>query len=124
MKILRVALAGAVLMTAAGGMLSEGQISDPFPAQQTQPAGRPGRGLPPVGTAEPPSPQVEEQQERSRNSERQKKLVADTDKLLALATELKQEVDKTNKDVLSVDVVKKADEIEKLAHNVKERMKG
>jgi hypothetical protein len=75
-------------------------------------------------TAEPPSPEVEEQQARSRNSERQKKLVADTDKLLALATELKQEVAKTNKDVLSVDVVKKADEIEKLAHSVKERMKG
>jgi hypothetical protein len=50
--------------------------------------------------------------------------VEDTDKLLALATQLKQEVDKTNKDVLSVDVIRKADEIEKLAHSVKERMKG
>lgn len=67
---------------------------------------------------------MQEQQERSRNSDRQKRLVADTDKLLALATQLKQDVDKTNKDVLSVDVVKKADEIEKLAHSVKERMKG
>ena len=50
--------------------------------------------------------------------------MADTDKLLSLATELKQDVDKTNKNVLSVDVIKKAGEIEKLARSVKERMKG
>lgn len=70
------------------------------------------------------SPEMQEQQARSRNSDRQKKLKEDTDKLLVLATQLKQDVDKTNKDVLSVDVIKKADEIEKLAHSVKERMKG
>ena len=52
-------------------------------------------------------------------SERQKKLAADTDKLLALATDLKKEVDKTNKDILSLDVVKKAEEIEKLARSMK-----
>ena len=63
-------------------------------------------------------------QEKARNDDRQKRLVADTQKLLALATELKADVDKTNKDTLSVDVVKKADEIEKLAHSVKEKMKG
>ena len=50
--------------------------------------------------------------------------MADTDKLLALATDLKEQVDKSTKDTLSVDVIKKADEIEKLAHSVKERMKG
>jgi hypothetical protein len=72
---------------------------------------------------EPLSPHLQEQQARARNSERQKKLVDDTNKLLALATDLKTQVDKTNKDILSVDVIKKADEIEKLAHSVKERMK-
>jgi hypothetical protein len=44
--------------------------------------------------------------------------------LLALATELKVDMDKTNKDMLSLDVIRKADEIEKLAHSVKEKMKG
>lgn len=63
-------------------------------------------------------------QEKARNDERQKKLIADTERLLALANELKADVDKSNKDTLSVDVVKKADEIEKLAHSVKEKMKG
>jgi nitric oxide reductase activation protein len=65
-----------------------------------------------------------EQQEKLRNNDRQKRLVADTDKLLSLATDLKAQVDKSTKDTLSVDVIKKADEIEKLAHSVKERMKG
>ena len=65
-----------------------------------------------------------DQQEKLRNTDRQKRLVADTDKLLELATDLKQQVDKTTKDTMSVDVIKKAEEIEKLAHSVKERMKG
>jgi hypothetical protein len=66
----------------------------------------------------------EEQQAKLRNDDRQKRLVADTAKLLALATDLKTQVDKSTKDTMSVDVIKKADEIEKLARSVKERMKG
>jgi nitric oxide reductase activation protein len=73
---------------------------------------------------DPLGPHREEQQAQLRNSDRQKRLVADTDKLLVLATDLKAQVDKSTKDTLSVDVIKKADEIEKLAHSVKERMKG
>jgi hypothetical protein len=67
---------------------------------------------------------LEEQQATSRNAERQKRLQMDTEKLLALATELKEQVDKTDKNTLSLDVIKKADEIEKLAKSVKDRMKG
>jgi hypothetical protein len=69
------------------------------------------------------SPQTEEVQAKLRNAERQKQLVADTQRLLSLANELKADVDKSTKDTLSLDVVRKADEIEKLAHNVKEKMK-
>jgi hypothetical protein len=61
---------------------------------------------------------------KARNSDRQKQLVKDTDKLLALAKELKEDVDKSNEDTLSVDVMKKAAEIEKLAKSVKDRMRG
>jgi len=57
------------------------------------------------------------------NVERKKQISDDSAKLLKLATELKSEVEKTNKDTLSVGVIRKADEIEKLAHNVKEKMK-
>ncbi len=54
----------------------------------------------------------------------QKQLADDTAKLLQLATELKTAVDKTTKDELSLEVIRKADEIERLAHDVKQRMKG
>jgi spore coat polysaccharide biosynthesis protein SpsF (cytidylyltransferase family) len=65
-----------------------------------------------------------DQQARSRNADRQNRLEVDTKKLLTLATELKEQVEKTDKNVLSIDVIKKADEIERLAKSVKERMKG
>lgn len=51
-------------------------------------------------------------------------LKQDTDKLLKLSVELKESVDKSSENVLSLDVIKKAEEIEKLAHSVKEKMKG
>jgi nitric oxide reductase activation protein len=57
------------------------------------------------------------------DAERKKELSDDSTKLLTLAMALKVEVDKTNKDMLSLNVIRKADEIEKLAHNVKEKMK-
>lgn len=62
--------------------------------------------------------------EHMREDERRKRLVADTAKLVELTNELKEELDKTSKDELSLDVVRKAAEIEKLAHDVKERMKS
>jgi len=55
--------------------------------------------------------------------ERQVALRRDTEKLLVLAEELKQNVDKTGPNILSMDVIKKAQEIEKLAKSVKEKMK-
>ncbi len=69
--------------------------------------------------------ELERERERVRalNKERQQKLKADTDQLLKLATELKEYVDKTNEDILSVEVIKKTDEIEKLAKSVHEKMK-
>jgi ABC-type Fe3+-hydroxamate transport system substrate-binding protein len=48
----------------------------------------------------------------------------DTDKLLKLSIELKAYVDKSDENVLSVDVIKRAEEIEKLARSVKDKMKG
>ena len=57
------------------------------------------------------------------NAIRQKQIADDAARLLQLATELKKEVDKTNKDTLSVNVIRKAEMIEKLAKGVKEQMK-
>ena len=57
------------------------------------------------------------------NAERKKQIADDTAKLLELATELKTEVDKTSKDTLSINVIRKAESIERLAKGVKEKMK-
>jgi hypothetical protein len=67
---------------------------------------------------------MEREMAKKANLERQADLKRDTEKLLKLANELKESVDKTNEGTLSVDVVKKAEEIEKLAHSVKDKMKG
>jgi hypothetical protein len=56
--------------------------------------------------------------------QRKDQLAEDSARLLKLATELKLAVDKTTKDQLSITVVKKADEVEKLARKVREEMKS
>jgi hypothetical protein len=67
---------------------------------------------------------LERDMAKKANQERQLALKRDTEKLLKLSTELKDYVDKTNENMLSLEVVKKAEEIEKLAHSVKNKMKG
>jgi len=62
--------------------------------------------------------------EKRANEQRQAELKRDAERLLKLSTELKEYVDKSNENVLSLDVLKKADEIEKLAHSVKTKMRG
>jgi|HubBroStandDraft_6_1064221.scaffolds.fasta_scaffold129743_1 hypothetical protein len=55
--------------------------------------------------------------------ERQAQIVADTNKLYQLAQELQAEVAKSSKNTLSLAVVKKAAEVERLAKSLKERVK-
>ena len=67
---------------------------------------------------------IEQEMAKKANQARQADLKRDTAKLLKLATELKEHVDKTNENTLSLDVIKKAQEIEKLARSVKDKMKA
>ncbi len=62
-----------------------------------------------------------EQKAMTPAEKRKADLQADTERLYKLTQELKAEVDKSNKDTLSVSVVKKAQEIERLAKSIKER---
>lgn len=64
-----------------------------------------------------------EKMARDRNTLRQKKIQADTERLLQLARELNDDVSHSSKNTLSVDVVKDAEEIEKLAKTIKEKMR-
>ena len=120
-------LCGAVLvLLLAYGMAGVAPAQQPIPPASSQdgmgtaPTSRADRGLQESSI----TPQMQHHMAERRNDERQKALVADTDRLLALAQQLKAEVDKTDKDQLSVDVVKRAEQIEKLARSVKEKMRG
>jgi hypothetical protein len=64
----------------------------------------------------------EEKQLRLLNAERQRTMVADTDKLLRLAKELDSEVGAADTETLTPAQLRKLAEIEKLAHNVREKM--
>ena len=100
------------------------RVADTQAINGTQPVQLPTQttNLPPLAPELPPAQQ--EKQNKLRNDDRQKRLEADTQKLLELATRLHEDVGKTNKNILSIDVIKRADEIERLAHAVKDRMRG
>jgi hypothetical protein len=72
--------------------------------QETQPAQEDAQPAPPADPA-------------------QQQLEKDTAELLQLVQDLKVEVDKAGSDTLSIAAVRKADAIQKLAKNLKERMK-
>ncbi len=72
---------------------------------------------------DPAQKEMQERMAREANKKRQQDLREQTDKLFQLATELKAAVDKSNENLLSLDVVRKAEEVEKLAKKVKEKMK-
>lgn len=75
------------------------------------------------GRQDPAQKEMQDRMFKAANKKRQQDIREDTDKLLQLATELKAAVDKTDENMLSLDVVRKADEVEKLAKKVKDKMK-
>jgi len=77
----------------------------------------------PMGMPDPMGGRLAEQQARTRNSERQKKLESDTERLMGLVNDLKDQM-QNEKNIPPADLSKRAEEIEKLARSVKDRMKG
>lgn len=91
-------------------------------------AGNPSQSQPahaPFAVPEDPDRQaLEKKMVKKANQERQAQLRRDTEHLFRLSSELKQYVDKSSENTLSLEVIKKAEEIERLARSVKEKMKG
>jgi cell division protein FtsN len=63
-----------------------------------------------------------QQMRQQRNALRQRQLVEKTQQLQKLTDELRAEINKTDKDTLSLDVVKKSEQIEKLAKSIHQLM--
>jgi hypothetical protein len=72
--------------------------------------------------AAPVPPSVQTDAKKAAATPRQAQIIADTQKLVKLSEELKAEVAKSSKDTLSLTVIKKAEEVEKLAKTLKEEL--
>lgn len=98
----------------------------------TRLAGEPARGQNPQLPQDPKNaPDAKSENplappaEKRMLEENEKDIKKKVEKLYDLATELKAEVDKTDSSkVLSLNLVRKAEEIEKLARDIKNRSKG
>jgi hypothetical protein len=127
-------MGGVMLVVGAGlarniGVVEAQKSVDPIMPPLSQQPSRPGMlpsddPEPPEDMGGPMRARMKEERVNLLNEVRHKRLEDDAEKLLALSTELKTDVDKANKDELSLDVMHKAAEIEKLAHDVQSRMKN
>jgi hypothetical protein len=102
------------MLVGAAGVASAQQIQLPSAISQGQ-----GMGSVPVTVGDP----VQRQQAIAANQQRQLEIKRDMDKMAELTLELKDYLAKTEQGVVSVDALKKAEQIEKLAHSVKSKMK-
>jgi hypothetical protein len=93
---------------------------------QTTPQAQPAQAAAtaPVTPAPASAPAAAPKPVSDKAQQRKDQIAADSAKLQQLAAELKTEMDKSTKDTLSLTVVKKAEEIEKLAHKVRDEMKA
>lgn len=65
---------------------------------------------------------MEQKRLNALNKERQKQLVTDTDRLVQLSAELNAEINNAHQSELTPEQLRKVAEIEKLAHNIREKM--
>jgi len=113
-------LAGTLAILALQGSTALAQVVDPSQVPDASSSG----GQRQREVEDPWTLQQKRELVKKQNAQRQQDIKKDTDQLLELATELKQYVDKTNENIISLDVIKKAEQIEKLAKSVKDKMKG
>jgi PPE-repeat protein len=96
-------------------------VGGPLPASRANAAqaaaGAPAEAAQPISTENKPAAAIE----ASAPVPAPAQPADDSARLLALANELKSAMDKTTKDMLSVTVVRKAAEIEKLAHRMRSK---
>jgi hypothetical protein len=67
--------------------------------------------------------QIQKQQAMAANRQRQVEIRRDTEKMGVLIEELRDYLARVDQAVMPVDAIKKAEQIEKLAHGVKSKMK-
>ena len=117
MRTRHIFLGGMLFAAAAAGLTGSMTLSQ-APSEPSPPP-------PLVRPAQEPEPPGLPSHEKQMLEENSKDIHKKVDRLCQLAAELKTEVDKTDSTkVLSLNLVRKAEEIEKLAHDIKIRSKG
>lgn len=95
------------------------------PIQEQNPGSRPAPPLPGAGQKPDETPPGLPNPDKKILENNDKDMKKKVEQLYQLASQLKAEVEKTDSSkVLSLDLVRKAEEIEKLAHDIKNRSKG
>ena len=105
------------LVLSLAGVCSNAQPPVPqAPASQAHP------GKPPEPT--PEEVRRDQKMKEELAKQRYQQMRRDTEQLVLLSNQLKRYVDTAGEHTLSVEVIKKAEEIEKLAHSIRTKMKG
>lgn len=110
----------ALAFLACGSTAFQQDQLSPERSQASQQNNRAVESKEPQGT---PGNRPGEAQAAAR-SERDKQIIEDSAKLLKLANELKTEADRTTLDTLSVGIIRKADEVGKLARSIRKNVEG
>jgi hypothetical protein len=110
------------LHAAAQSSSTNMQTGQPYQPRQTQ--GPIPMGPPVPGNEDPTTTHMEQERQRLLVDDRQRHLLEDSARLVQLSNELKAEVDKSGKFVTSVTAIRDAEEIEKLAHSLRDRLKN
>jgi hypothetical protein len=94
------------------------------PMQTDGPLSTPGHTTVPTGRpADPLESMMAARTKLAQNIDRQKHLENDTKRLLMLANELKTEIASSGTESMTPEMLRKMDEIEKLARSVKDKMR-
>ncbi len=118
----------ALLLAASAGVRTgvvHGQLSGQTGTSAASPASHlPGSGGNPMGPGLDvgDSPFADTTRQR-RNDDRQRRIVSDTQRLVALANQLKTEIALSGAESMTPEMLHQMDEIEKLAKSVKDKMR-
>ena len=105
-------ISGCIILGAVGGASAQ---------QALPPAISQGQAMEsiPITTGDP----VQRQLAIAANQQRQAEIKRDMEKMAELTQQLKDYLARSGEGVMSIDAIKKAEQIEKLAHSVKSKMK-
>jgi hypothetical protein len=110
------------IVPAAGQAPAQPPAAPPAQTQDKTPASPPAPAQPAAAVTAVQNPA--ETHAETHTETHKDQIAADSAKLFQLANELKAEMDKSTKDTLSLSVMKKAEEVEKLAHKVRDEMRA